>query len=234
MKIFSIITARGGSKGLPGKNLRQIAGHPLIAHTIRHSLKNRLIHRTICSTDSLEIASVAKKYGAEVPFIRPSEFAEDWSTDLEVFFHALSWLKEHGELPDIVVHLRPTSPIRSQDITSGCINLLLKRDELDSVRSVVESQETPYKMWFIDNDNSLSPVIKQTEIFEPYNTARQLLPKAYLQCANVDVIRSSTILNKKSMTGHKIGAFLINQEFFHDIDTLEDFERAEKILSEHL
>ncbi len=114
MKILAIIPARGGSKGLKNKNILPLLGHPLIAYSIKASLDSKRINRVIVSTDSKEIAVVAKQYGAEVPFMRPAEIAQDMSTDMEMFLHALGWLKKNEDyVPDIIVHLRPTSPVRS-------------------------------------------------------------------------------------------------------------------------
>src|SRR6202142_2761570 len=111
--ILALIPARGGSKGLPGKNLRPVLGHPLLAYSIAAAKSSRLITRTICSTDDAAIAAVARQYGAETPFMRPAELAGDETLDLPVFQHALAWLEEHENWrADIVVQLRPTSPVR--------------------------------------------------------------------------------------------------------------------------
>ena len=120
MEILAIIPARGGSKSIPRKNIRPLAGHPLIAYSIAAGRQSRLVTRTIVSTDDEEIAAVARQYGAETPFLRPAEFAQDNTTDFPVFTHALGWLKEHeGYQPDIIVQLRPTSPIRPPE-HGGC------------------------------------------------------------------------------------------------------------------
>lgn len=112
-RIITIIPARGGSKRIPGKNIAPLAGKPLIAHSIEESLDCSLVERTIVSTDDPEIAEVARRWGAEVPFLRPGEFSRDDTTDLPVFIHALEWLQANDNLlPDLVVHLRPTTPLR--------------------------------------------------------------------------------------------------------------------------
>src|SRR5512140_3943973 len=110
---LAIIPARGGSKGIPRKNIRDVAGYPLIAYSIAAGLQARTVTRVIVSTDDEEIAAVAREWGAETPFLRPAEFAQDKTTDLPVFEHALKWLEEvEGYHPDVIVQLRPTSPIR--------------------------------------------------------------------------------------------------------------------------
>src|SRR4030042_3642677 len=115
-KILAIVPARSGSKTVLDKNIRFIAGKPLLAPSIEHALASKLINRTIVSTDSPAYAEIAREYGAQVPFLRPTDISQDTSTDLEVFIHALNWLREQeGYVPDICVHLRPTYPIRNVD-----------------------------------------------------------------------------------------------------------------------
>ena len=137
-KILALIPARGGSKGIPRKNIRSFAGFPLIAWSIAAGLQARSISRLIVSTDDEEIAEVAREYGAEVPFLRPRELAQDRTTDLPVFEHALKWLETiESYKPSIVVQLRPTSPIRPVDCVDGAVRILVKHDNADSVRGVV-------------------------------------------------------------------------------------------------
>ncbi|MCD4794189.1 MAG: hypothetical protein K8R54_13205 [Bacteroidales bacterium] len=224
-QIIALIPARSGSKTVVHKNIRSIAGKPLIAWTIIQALESKLIDRVLVSTDSVQYAEIAKQYGAEVPFIRPDELAKDNSTDLEVFQHALNWLKENENyVPDYCVHLRPTAPIREGGAIDDAIKKLINDPGSDSVRTVVESPHTPYKMWFLNEDMTLKPLIECNEISEPYNEPRQFLPKTYLQTANIDVVKSDTILKKKSMTGSKILGIIESK--LNDIDTLEDMERV--------
>ena len=131
MKIISIIPARSGSKRVKNKNIRKLMGLPLLAHTIIHSLNSKLISRTIVSTDSKKYARIAKKHGAEVPFLRPDDISGDRSTDLECFQHCVNFLKKkENYTPDIIVHLRVTYPIRENDIIDNCIKLFLKKKKL--------------------------------------------------------------------------------------------------------
>ena len=128
MKIISIIPARSGSKRVKNKNIRKLMGLPLLAHTIKHSLNSKLISRTIVSTDSKKYARIAKKYGAEVPFLRPDKISGDRSTDLECFQHCVNFLKRNENYtPNIIVHLRVTYPIRENNIIDDCIRLFLKK-----------------------------------------------------------------------------------------------------------
>ncbi|HJS20636.1 MAG TPA: acylneuraminate cytidylyltransferase family protein, partial [Anaerolineales bacterium] len=147
-EILALIPARGGSKGIPRKNIRSFAGYPLIAWSIAAARQSARVTRVIVSTDDDEITSVARECGAETPFLRPVELAQDQTTDLPVFEHALQWLEENENyLPEIVVQLRPTSPIRPQGMLDNAIRILLEHDDADCVRGVVPAGQNPFKMW---------------------------------------------------------------------------------------
>lgn len=230
-KILAIIPARGGSKGLRGKNIRPMAGHPLIAYSIKAALISPSITRVIVSTDSKEIAEIARSYGAEVPFIRPSEFAADLSTDLEVFKHALEWLERNENYkPDLIVQFRPTSPIRFSHDIEFCIHKM-QNSEADSLRIVTPSFHTPFKMWILDNATTqMLPLLQQDIIYEAYNQPRQHLPEIYWQTGTLDIIRTDVITKQKSMSGQTILPYIIEQQYSVDIDDLESFRRAEEII----
>ncbi len=232
MEVLAIIPARGGSKGLPNKNILPLLDHPLIAYSIKAAKDSQLITRTIVSTDSETIAQTALKYSAEVPFMRPEEFAQDMSTDFEVFYHALNWLKDNeGYVPDYVVQLRPTSPIRSAKIIDDCIEKLANSDA-DSLRIVTPSPITPYKMWAIENEEkAMIPLLNLPEIEEPYNQPRQKLPQTYWQIGFLDVIKTETLVSQKSMSGKKILPYIVGNEFAVDIDDMSSFIKAAEILS---
>ncbi|MGE5462296.1 MAG: cytidylyltransferase domain-containing protein, partial [Syntrophothermus sp.] len=203
-EILALIPARGGSKGIPRKNIRNFAGYPLIAWSIAAARQSELVTRVIVSTDDAEIASVAREGGAETPFLRPAELAQDQTTDLPVFEHALQWLEENeGYRPEIVVQLRPTSPIRPKGMIDNAIRLLLAHVDADSVRGVVPAGQNPFKMWrFSGADQPLTPLLEVPGIAEPYNAPRQILPPVYWQTGHIDAIRASTIRDKKSLTGN--------------------------------
>jgi len=152
-EVLALIPARGGSKGIPRKNIRDFAGAPLIAYSIAAGLQARHVTRVIVSTDDEEIAAVARQWGAETPFLRPAEFAQDDTTDLPVFQQALAWLAEHENYhPDFVVQLRPTSPVRPVGLIDEAIDLMLTNPQADCVRGVVPSGQNPFKMWQIEPD----------------------------------------------------------------------------------
>ncbi|MCP4139460.1 MAG: acylneuraminate cytidylyltransferase [Chloroflexi bacterium] len=232
-EILAIIPARGGSKGIPRKNIRNFDGYPLIAYSIAAGLKSELVTRVIVSTDDDEIAEVAREYGAEIPFMRPSVFAEDNTTDLPVYIHALEWLAENEDYhPDIVVQLRPTSPIRPVDCVDDAIKILLAHPEADSVRGVVPAGQNPHKMWRLpDGENAAMQNLLNVEgIAEPFNAPRQSLPPIFWQTGHIDAIRPRAILEKKSMTGDVIFPLMIDPDYTVDIDNLSDWAKYEWII----
>ena len=228
-EILALIPARGGSKGIPRKNIRSFAGYPLIAWSIAAAKQSHLVTRIIVSTDDEEIAAVARQWGAETPFLRPAELAEDKTTDLPVFEHALKWLEEiENYYPDIVVQLRPTSPIRPKGMVDDAINILLDHSDADCVRGVVPAAQNPFKMWRFNGEGKpLAQLLEVPGIAEPYNAPRQILPPVYWQTGHIDAIRISTIANKHSLTGDIIYPLVIDPKYTVDIDTLQDWAKYE-------
>jgi N-acylneuraminate cytidylyltransferase len=228
--VVAIIPARGGSKGLPRKNLRPLAGHPLLAWTIAAGRAAALVNAVIVSTDDEEIADVARRFGAEVPFLRPAELARDDTPDLPVFEHALRWLeRERGWVPELVVQLRPTSPFRPVGMVDEAVSLLRAHPGADSLRAVAAPSQTPFKMWRLE-DRLLSPLLGSFEE-ELFNAPRQRLPPVYWQTGHIDVVRPATILEKRSMTGRRIVPLVVDPRYALDIDTLEQLELAEWLLA---
>ncbi len=231
-KILALIPARGGSKGIPRKNILNFAGYPLVAWSIAAGLQAKSVSRVIVSTDDEEIAEVARKCGAEVPFLRPSELAQDNTTDLPVFEHALKWLEENEAYkPEIVVQLRPTSPIRPKNMVDEAIRILLDHPDADCVRGVVPAGQNPFKMWRFNGENKpLKPLLEVEGIPEPYNAPRQSLPPVHWQTGHIDAIRISTITQKKSLTGNVIYPLVIDPRYTVDIDTLTDWAKYEALV----
>ena len=234
MEILAIIPARGGSKGIPRKNIKPIAGKPLIAWIIQAAKGSKYITRIIVSTDDNEIASVSKEYGAEAPFIRPKEISGDLSTDVEFLTHALKALKEkEGYEPDIVLRLPPTSPLCTRAHIDEGIKTLLDDNSLDAVRPICEAPKHPYKLWKIGEDGKhLEPFLPKsfTGHDEPHNLPRQLFPKVYIHTGAMDVMRLDTILKHKSTSGKRLGFFFMKHEDSVNIDSQLDFEIAEMLL----
>ena len=231
-EVLALIPARGGSKSIPRKNLLVLAGRPLIAHTIERALECVRITRVVVSTDDAEIAETARRYGAETPFERPAEYAQDHSPDLDVFRHALRWLEEHeGYRPELVVHLRPTGPVRRVELIDRAIELLLAHPEADSLRSVSRPVQTPYKMWRIGSDGLLWPLLSVIGQPDAHSLPRQLLPDVYWQNGYVDVLRPRTILELGSMAGGKVLPFVI-EEPIYEIDYPDSLPAVERALLE--
>ena len=241
-EILALIPARSGSKSVVDKNIRMIGGKPMLAHSIDHAKASKYITRTIVSTDSEKYAAIAREYGAQTPFIRPAEYATDTALDIDVFEHALNFLKENeGYEPELVVQLRPTYPIRRVDDIDGMIEIMLSDETIDSMRCITAADEIPYKMWRIGSmigpdtagagENSrgkeyaiIDPLM--TDISECYNMPRQQLPRVYYQNACIDVIRTRVITDMHSMSGRKIAGYIMHEYF--DIDTEEEFKKAEE------
>ena len=224
MEVLAVIPARGGSQGIPRKNLKQVAGKSLLEHSIVHAHASKLVSRTIVSTEDDEIATVALGLGAEVPFRRPIELADHHVLDYPVFEHLLRELARTEDYqPDIVVHLRPTAPLRKAGWIDAAINLLVDDTLADSVRSVSEPSMHPYRMFSIDSSGYLDPVMKH-EHPEPYLLRSQDLPVIYYYNCVIDVTRPKTILEQKSMTGNKILPFYMNPDEVFDVDSLRDLD----------
>ena len=231
-EVLAVIPARGGSKGIPRKNIRDFAGHPLIAYSIAAGLQAESVTRVIVSTDDVEIAEMANRWGAETPFLRPEKLARDSTLDLPVLQHCLEWLAEHEAYrPVAIVWLRPTSPIRPRHCVDDAVQSLLAHPEADSVRGVVGANQNPFKMWTLDEaSGALKPLLKVAGIKEPYNAPRQILPDVYWQTGHIDALWSRTVAEKGSMTGDIILPLMIDPQYTVDIDVASDWEDAERLL----
>ncbi len=228
-EILALIPARGGSKSIPRKNLMVLAGKPLIAYSIAQALASHRITRTIVSTDDDEIAGVAVAHGAEVPFMRPAELAQDLSPDLDVFAHALRTLRDRdGYTCDLVVHLRPTGPVRRVARIDEAIELMLRHDDADSLRSVTTPAQTPFKMWRVAQTGLLEPILPVEG--EPYCQPRQSLPDVYWQNGYIDIVRPHVVLDQGLMCGRRILPFVMNEPVY-ELDYPEHIARIEAALS---
>lgn len=229
-RIVALIPARGGSKSIPRKNIKPLAGVPLIAYSIAAAKEAELVDRIVVSTDDGEIAEVSRAWGAEVPFLRPPELAEDHVRDLPVMEHAVHWLRENGDGPDIVCQVRPTSPFRPRGCLDGAIRTLLSDASADSVRGVTPSGQNPYKMWRIA-DGAMKPLLASEE-HEPYNMPRQELPATYWQTGHIEVLWTRTMEEKRSLTGDRILPYLIDPAYAVDLDNLVQWAFAEHLALE--
>jgi len=225
MKIITIIPARGGSKSLPKKNILSLNGKPLLCYSIDYSLRSQLVTSTVVSTDSQEIADIAKSSGASVPFLRPGKYARDDTRDYPVIRHALDFFEGQGQIFDLYVLLRPTSPLRPSGLIEKALEILEDNVDATSVRSMARIKEHPYRAWKQDDDGSVCGFI-ETEV-EPYNIPRQELPELLFQTGDIEVIRRETIING-SISGEYVYPLIIDHEDMIDIDSQSDFDRAEK------
>jgi CMP-N-acetylneuraminic acid synthetase len=225
VSVLAIVPARAGSRGIPGKNVLSFRGKPLLVYSIEHGLAARNVDRVIVSTDSARYRAIAKTAGAEVPFLRPAALAGDFSTDLEVFLHALEWLDAHeGYRPEACVHLRPTHPTRRVLDVEQAVELLLGDPSADSVRSVVRAPHTPYKMWRLDEAGTLQPLLAGP-VPEAWNQPRQVLPDVYLQNAAVDVVRARVVRERRSMSGGRVLPYVMDR--MGDVDAWSDLAALE-------
>jgi len=223
--VVALIPARAGSKGIPDKNVRPLGGHPLIAYSVKAGVHARNIDRTLVSTDSREYGEIAKRYGAEVPFLRPPEIAADKSTDYEFVAHALDWL-EHNEhrVPDYIVHLRPTTPLRRVEVVERAVDAMLKNTVATALRSVHEMSESAYKCFEIEND-ILKCVGSGSFELEAANRPRQGFPKTYHANGYVDVLNTSFVRARLQIHGNRVAAFVTPA--IVEADTPDDFDLLE-------
>ena len=208
--VLALIQARGGSKGVPGKNIRLLAGHPLIAWSVIACRLAESIDRIVISTDDPKIAEIGGYYGAEVPFMRPSEFATDDATDFPLIKHALEWMSENEHhVPELIIQIRPTTPLREPCVLDKAVSALREAPEASGLRSVYEMPETAWKTFelkngYIDSIASRLPGMDQ----EGANLPRQAFPATYAGQGYVDILRSSVVLKEGKTYGDRVLGFV--------------------------
>jgi CMP-N-acetylneuraminic acid synthetase len=228
MAVVSIVPARSGSKGVPKKNIKLLAGYPLIAYSIIVSKLASKIQRTIVSTDSQEFAEMARSYGAEVPFLRPKEISTDSSLDIEYIKHALEWFQTHeGYQPEYIVLLPPPTPLRDPVLIDAAIEKIVKNKHATSLRSAHETRESPYKLFGI-KDGFFTGLFPDDPRPEYYNLPRQAFPPVYHPNGYVDIIKSQ-IVKSGSLYGSRILPFIT--PVVGELDRSEDFDFIEYLLS---
>jgi len=221
-KILAIIPARGKSSGIKRKNIKPLAGKSLIAYTIETALKSQYLDRVIVSTEDKKIAKISKQYGAEV-MERPKNLTRDNTPVIQVLRHVVNLLSNNEKyIPDIVVLLQPTSPLRRVDDINLAIRQLLEKKS-DSVVSLCQTKSNPYWTYKLKNDNKICPIIKSK-----YNTARrQDAPKTYKLNGAVYVTKRNVLMDQNKILGKNTRAIIMPQERSVDIDTLLDFKMVE-------
>ena len=231
--IHAWIFARGGSKGLPGKNIRPLKGKPLIAYSIETARKSRYIREVFVSTDSPDIAAIAEQFGAVVPFLRPAELASDTANERLSWRHAVEWMRSQDQYPpmDIMVSLPTTAPLRTPEEVDEAIELYLK-GQADTVIAVSKSAQHPaFNMVYVDDDKNAKVILSQYVKWVPN---RQAYPTAYDITTAVYVSGSDFILKTDSYFDGRVQAIVIPEDHGIDIDTLMDFQQAELLLEERL
>jgi CMP-N-acetylneuraminic acid synthetase len=234
-RVLVVVPARGGSKGIPRKNLQLLGGKPLVAHAVAVGRAASLVTRVVCSTDDPEIAAAARQAGAEVPFLRPRHLALDTTEDWPVFVHTLDWLKDHCDwVPDLVVNLRPTSPLRTASHVDDAIRLLQETDA-DSVKAVCLARQHPHKMWLRQPNADIEPFLKTPfRLSRGPDVPRAELEDVYWQNGVVDVTRHSVIRDQGVMIGGRVAGLVTRWEESIDIDTPMDLALAELLFAQRL
>lgn len=227
MKILALIPARGGSKGVPGKNSKLLGEKPLIAYSIESAMACDQLTATIVSTDDEHIADISRKWGAEVPFLRPSELATDEAKSIDVVIHALDFLSAHHRQFDAVCLLQPTSPFRQKGFIDECITAF-KQQQVDTLISVLPVPHEHNPHWVFEPDATGLLTIATGD--ETIISRRQDLPKAYFRDGSVYITKTSVLLNQQSFFGQTIGYIVSNPEHYVNIDTPEDWLMAESKL----
>ncbi len=233
LQVLVVVPARGGSKGIPRKNLQLLAGKPLVAHAVATGLAAKLVDRVLCSTDDPEIADAARAAGADVPFLRPADLAADTSEDWPVFMHVLDYLdSREGYRPDLIVNLRPTSPLRTPTHVDDAIRLLLDTGA-DSVKAVCLARQHPHKMWLRQPHGGIEPYLKTPFRRERGpDVPRAQLEDIYWQNGVVDVTRREVILEQGVMIGRRVAGLVTQPAESIDIDTPLDLQLAELLLAQ--
>lgn len=222
-KVLAIIPARGGSKGIPGKNIKCLCGHPLIAYTINAALKSRYVDDVLVSTDSEEIARISNQYGAETPFLRPSHLAQDTSKSVDALVHARDYMRSNNRVYDSVVLLQPTSPLRRASDIDGAIESYYSHGRI-GVASVQEAAESPVLTRHMDEFGLLHPLMPMSS-----SVRRQDMPKFFHVNGAIYVNDFSSLNTGTSLNDNPV-AYLMSKDVSIDIDSLDDFLRAQEIL----
>jgi N-acylneuraminate cytidylyltransferase len=228
--IIALIPARSGSKRVVDKNIRPLAGHPVIAYTIAAAKQSGIFSAIVASTDSEEYAEVARKYGAEVPFLRPVEFSGDVSPDIEWVEFTLKRLKEMGREYDCFSILRPTSPFRSPETIQRAWKEFLAEQGVDSLRAVEKCREHPGKMWVI-RGKRMTPLLPINPAELPWHsTPYQALPEVYSQNASLEIAYSRVVFEGRTIAGDVVMPFLTQGYEGFDVNRPYDWGLAEELV----
>lgn len=227
----ALIPARAGSQRVPGKNVRELAGHPLIAYSVAAAQMAEVFDAVIVSTDSAEIAEVAAEYGAEVPGLRPPEMASATSPDIDWVRHTMGRLAGEGREPEVFSLLRPTSPFRGPDTIRRAFDQLVSlAEEADSLRAVQLCREHPGKMWVVEGD-LMKPLLDQPAGTPYHSSQYQSLPRIHVQNSSIEMAWSRALSDHDSIAGERVAAFFTDEAEGFSIDYPDDWRRAEEMIS---
>jgi CMP-N,N'-diacetyllegionaminic acid synthase len=226
----AFVPARSGSERVPGKNVRPLAGHPLLAYAIETALQSGVFARVVVSTDSEEIAQIARWYGADVPFLRPAEYATSTSPDVEWLAFTLERLEESFDLFAIV---RATNPFRGPDTVRRGLEQLLATPEADSLRAVELVKQHPGKMWLLADDRrTMSPLLDQSHLEVAWHAGQyQALPPVYSQNSALEIAWTRVVSETGTREGHAVAPFFTQGYEGFNVDDEEDWQRAERLLA---
>ena len=225
--VYAIVPARSGSKGVKDKNIRLLSWHPMIAYSIVAAKLTPGIQRVIVSTDSAQYAEIAKKYGADVPFLRPETISGSDATDLEFMQHAIDWLERNeGTLPEYWVHLRPTTPLRDPQVIQRALDCMMADETSDSLRSAHPVEACPFK-WFWKSDDGYYQTLNGISLDEA-NGPRQKFPQVFIPNGYVDILKTKYIMEHHLVHGKRMIAFESPKTI--DVDHASDFSQLEQIV----
>lgn len=228
--LIALIPARAGSKRVQAKNIRRLGDHPLIAYTIAAAQASGIFSAIMVSTDSEEIAAIARHYGAEVPFLRPAEYAADHSPDIEWLHYTLSTLRDQGRQADAFALLRPTSPFRQAATIQRAWQQFLNAGKIDSLRAVEKCSQHPGKMWVVRGDRMTPLLLNPVGVVPWHSTPYQALPPVYVQNASLEIAWTRVVLEMGSIAGEILAPFITDELEGFDINTQWDWWQAEEIL----
>lgn len=227
--VVALVPARGGSKRVPGKNIRPLGGHPLIAYTIAAAQQSGVFGAVIVSTDDEATAAIARHYGAEVPFLRPAEYAGDVSPDIEWIAYTLARLRDEGRAFDCFSILRPTSPFREADTIRRCWEQFLATPGIDSIRAVEKVKQHPGKMW-VRHGERMAPLLLHPQGTPWHSQQYQALPEVYVQNASLEIAWSRVALEGGTIAGTTLAPFLTTGSEGVDVNDWIDWLIAEELL----
>jgi CMP-N,N'-diacetyllegionaminic acid synthase len=231
-RAVALIPARSGSLRVPHKNIRPLAGHPLIAYSIRAAIDSGVFDAVICSTDSEEYAQIARHYGAEAPFLRPREIAGSQSPDIEWIEHVLGWLHDEGRNFDAFSILRPTSPFRTAATIRRAWSEFAAVDGVDSLRAVEKCRQHPGKMWVVRQGRML-PLLPLTPAEQPWHSSQYAgLPEVYVQNASLEIAWTRVVFAGRTIAGATIVPFFTTDAEGLDVNEEFDWWKAERLLQE--